>query len=227
MSGAVNYQLTEGISEITLNDGKANVMNLAMLEEIRRAFDRAAQDNAPVILRSSLPGVFSAGFDLNVFKSGDQSALTNLVRTGALLAVHILEHPLPVLGVQAGHAFPMGAFLLLGCDFRISVRGPTKIGLNEVAIGITPPEFAVELARSRLHPAWLNRTVLLGEMFGPEDAVRAGFADHVVDPEDVDQAIGEFIKKARKLDLPSHSRAKKKLRESTLTRVRAAIQAEM
>ena len=39
------------------------------------------------------------------------------------------------------------------------------MGLNEVAIGISPPGFAIELARSRVHPAWLSRTVTLGEMF--------------------------------------------------------------
>lgn len=227
MSGTVDYQLTEGIAVITLNDGKANVMNMAMLEGIRHAFDRAGQDNAPVILKSGIVGVFSAGFDLNVFKSGDKKALTGLVGTGALLAVRILEHPLPVLGIQAGHTFPMGAFLLLACDLRIGVQGPFKIGLNEVAIGITPPEFAIELVRSRLHPSWLYRTVVLGEMFDPEDALKAGFVDRVIDPEDIDQAISQFINLTRHIDLPSHSLAKKKLRANSIARIRAAIEAEM
>ncbi|MBK8199398.1 MAG: crotonase/enoyl-CoA hydratase family protein [Acidobacteria bacterium] len=186
MPERVSYTWNAGISVIALNDGKANIMSPAMLDRLSDALDVAERNGGPVVLRSAVPGVFSAGFDLSVFKSGDRAALQDMVRQGAELAARLLEFPYPVIGLLEGHAYPMGAFLLLASDLRIAARSPLRIGLNEVAIGIVPPAFAIELARSRLHPAWLNRTVVLGEMFGPNDACRAGFVDIVVSPEDLE-----------------------------------------
>ena len=169
MSGLVRYTLVDDVAHITLNDGKVNVMSTAMMNEIDAALERAESEAAMVVLGSAAPGAFSAGFDLKVLAANDAERTIAMMRTEAELALR--------------HACPMGAFLLLACDFRIGVAGPYRIGLNEVTIGIVPPSFAVELARSRLHPAWLSRTVTLGEMYEPDAAVEAGFLDEVVPPE--------------------------------------------
>ncbi len=62
---------------------------------------------------------------------------------------------------------------------------PFRIGLNEVRIGMTVPSFAIEIARQRLLPAYFDRTVVSGAMFGPDEAMTAGFLDRVVAPDDL------------------------------------------
>ena len=157
MTERVTYRSEAGVAYITMDDGKVNVMSTAMLGDLNAALDRAEQDQAIVVLRSARPGIFSAGFDLKVFAANDPVRSLEMVKAGAELALRLMSHPSPTVGVMEGHAFPMGAFLLLGCDVRIGALGKFRMGLNEVAIGIVPPGFAIELARSRLHPAWLNR----------------------------------------------------------------------
>src|SRR5437879_2897960 len=125
--------------------------------------------------------------------SGDTAKSLEMVKAGAELALRLMLHPLPTIGVMEGHAYPMGTFLLLACDVRLGARGAHRMGLNEVAIGISPPGFAIELARSRLHPAWLSRTAVLGEMYEPEDALAAGFLDRVVPPDMIDKTLGDTI----------------------------------
>ena len=44
----------------------------------------------------------------------------------------------PVVAACTGHAVAAGALLLLGCDQRVGPDAPVKIGLNEVAIALTP-----------------------------------------------------------------------------------------
>jgi enoyl-CoA hydratase len=66
-----------------------------------------------------------------------------MVRLGAELAVRVLGFPYPVVTACPGHAYPMGAFLLLASDIRIGADGPYRIGLNEVAIGIPVPTFGL------------------------------------------------------------------------------------
>jgi enoyl-CoA hydratase len=132
-----------------------------MLSDLGTGFDRTEADGVMIVLRSGRPGIFSAGFELNIFAANDAEGSLKMVKTGAELAFGLLAYPLLTIGLMEGHAFPMGMFLLLACDVRIGTRGGHRIGLNEVAIGIAPPRFAIELARSRVHPAWLSRTVTL------------------------------------------------------------------
>jgi enoyl-CoA hydratase len=150
-----------------------------------------------------------------------------MVRAGAELALRLLTFPRPTIGVMEGHAFPMGTFLLLACDLRIGAQGPYRMGLNEVAIGISPPGFAIELARSRLHPAWLNRTVTLGEMYEPADALAAGLLDRVISADDMDDTVASIIAALCALHVPSHGLAKRRLREPTRSAMRAAIDREL
>ena len=70
--------------------------------------------------------------------------------------------------------------VLLVSDVRIGAEGEFKIGLNEVAIGMRLPIFAVEFARYRMPPSAFD-SAILGEVFGPADAVRAGYLDRTSD----------------------------------------------
>ena len=186
MQERMSYVEQEGVASILLDDGKVNAMSTAMLADIASALDRAEKSAEMLVLRSKRPGIFSAGFDLKLFAAGDVERSLEMVKAGAELALRLMSFPLPTIGVMEGHAFPMGTFLLLACDVRLGARGSHRMGLNEVAIGISPPGFAIELARSRLHPSWLSRTVTTGEMYQPDDALIAGLLDRVVPPDTID-----------------------------------------
>jgi enoyl-CoA hydratase len=227
MSDRITYRLKDGVATISMDDGKVNVMSTAMLHGLGAAFDRAERDEAIIVLRSARQGIFSAGFDLKVFAANDPVGSLEMVKAGAELAFRLMTYPFPTLGLMEGHAFPMGTFLLLACDVRIGARGPFRMGLNEVAIGISPPGFAIELARSRLHPAWLSRTVTLGEMFEPNDSVVAGFLDRVVAKEEIEQTVGATLAALKALHAPSHAIAKQRLRGPARTAMRQAIDAEL
>lgn len=227
MPNGVTFEVNDGVARIGLDDGKVNVMSTTMLGEIGAAFDRAEQEAEIAVLRSARPGIFSAGFDLKAFASGDAARSLEMVRAGAELALRLMSFPHPTVGVMQGHAFPMGTFLLLACDVRLGARGPHRMGLNEVAIGIAPPSFAIELARSRLHPAWLSRTATLGEMYEPQEALSAGFLDRVVAPEMVDITLKEIIAALRAIHKPSHATAKKRLRQPVMDAMRMAIDREL
>src|ERR1700722_13931664 len=119
MINRVTYRCEAGVAHITMDDGKVNAMSPAMLHDLDAALDRAQSDKAVVVVRSARAGIFSAGFDLKVFASNDPVRSLEMVKAGAELALRLTSHPSPTVGVMEGHAFPMGAFLLLGCDVRI------------------------------------------------------------------------------------------------------------
>lgn len=227
MQARVSYVEREGVASILLDDGKVNVMSAAMLADIASALDQAEKSAEMLVLRSTRPGIFSAGFDLKVFAAGDAEKSLEMVKAGAELALRLMAFPLPTIGVMEGHAYPMGTFLLLCCDVRLGTRGPHRMGLNEVAIGIAPPGFAIELARSRLHPSWLSRTVTTGEMYEPDDALVAGLLDRVVPSDAIDAELGKIVAALRAIHKPSHAAAKKRLRQATMDAMREAIDREL
>jgi enoyl-CoA hydratase len=223
----VSYRLDGKIARIVMDDGKVNVMSLEMLEALDAAFDRAAADGAVTVLSSAREKIFSAGFDLKVFAAGDAAKSQAMVKAGAELVLKILSFPLPVVGACRGHAYPMGAFLLLASDARIAAEGDYRIGLNEVTIGIPVPSFALELARQRLQPAYLSRTATMGEMFGPREAASAGFFDRVVPAAELDNTATAIAQSLTQVHLPSHATTKRRLRAGAIAAIRNAIDSEL
>jgi enoyl-CoA hydratase len=224
MSGIVSYQVEENIATITIDDGKANAVSFRFIEEVNAALDHAAQDRIVTIL-TGRPGRFSAGFDLSALSKGGEAA-TELVRTGAQLCARLLGFPFPVVIACNGHALALGALLLLAADYRIGIEGNYKIGTNEVAIGMTLPNFGVELARHRLSPVHFGRAVANAEICTPEGAVEAGFLDVVVSEERLMETAIQSAQGLSKLDMTAHYATKLRAREKAISTINEAIEKE-
>jgi len=224
MSSPASYQLKDSVATITMDDGKVNVMSVAMLSALNAALDEALEDRAVVVL-TGRPGTFSAGFDLKTLTAGGPDA-QKMVSMGFELAHRMLSFPTPIIVACNGHAIAMGVFLVLAADYRLGADGPFKIGANEVAIGITMPHFGVEICRQRLAPAHFNRAVIFSEMYSPTDAVPAGFLDRVVPAAELQNEAHKFAAALTKLNMTAHAASKLRLRDQTLKAIRAAIDAD-
>ena len=225
MTDAVSYAHADGVSTIVMNDGKVNAMSVSLMAEISAALDQAENDKAVVVLTGK-PGVFSAGFDLSVFQQGYGPTM-QMLRAGAALNERIFAFPFPVVAACSGHGIAMGSFLLMSSDYRIGADGPFKIGMNEVAIGMTLPYFAIEIARQRLSPAYFHRATILAELYAPKDAVAPGFLDRVVEADQLLDTAHETATALTKLDMKAHVETKLRVRRSSLNALRHMIDAEL
>ncbi len=225
MSELTSYEQADGIATITMDDGKVNALGIAMLGQLHAAFDRAESDGAIVIL-TGREGRFSAGFDLKVFTETPER-LPEMLTLGASLCERILAFPRPVITACTGHGVAAGCFLQLPADLRLGVDGPFQIGLNEVRIGLTMPQWVIELARARLLPAHLDRAVNSAVMYTPTDAVAAGFLDRVVDAGALAASARAAAEELAGLNPEAHRATKLKTRAGVIAAVRAAIAAEL
>lgn len=206
---------------LRLDDGKANALSFAVFEALNAGLDRAAEADKPVVI-AGRPGKFSAGFDLTVMGAGGDP-MFRLLRQGADLAIRLLSFDTPVVLAVSGHALAMGALLCLCADYRIGIAGPYKLGLNEVAIGMTLPWFGVELARSRLEETQLSQAVGLAKIYDPEGAVGAGYLDEVVAGDDLDSRVEEIVAGFAALNMEAHRATKERVREPLLERLHTAL----
>jgi len=220
----VTHESDGTVATITMDDGKVNVLSLQMLMEVNAALDRAVSDRQ-VVLLTGREGIFSAGFDLGVLRTGTYEAI-EMLRAGFELAERLLAFPTPVVVAVPGHAIAMGLFLALAGDHRLGARGPFRLTANEVAIGMTLPHAALEILRHGVAPSHFTRVVLLAEPFTPDDAVTAGMLSTVVEPAELVDAARAVAAAAAALDLDAHLATKRRARADTLRALRAAIEAD-
>ncbi len=220
----VTYDLADGVATVTMDDGKANVMSLAMLTALLDALDRAQDDEAVVVL-SGRERMFSGGYDLAMFdRPAEEIART--LRAGGDVVHRMLGFPMPIVVACTGHAVAQGSFLLLAADVRIAGTGNAKFGLNEVMIGLTIPHYGIEAARHRLSPQWFNRATTTGVLIGPDDALAAGFVDRLVEPQDVLTEARAEAARLTAVDRDAHRATKLRVRGALLAEIRALHDAE-
>jgi enoyl-CoA hydratase len=97
MDTVLQYSCEAGIATLQMDDGKANVISVAMLGALNAALDKAEQE-ARVVLLQGRPGMFSGGFDLAAFKRGGPEVL-EMLEGGARLSERLLAYPLTVIAV--------------------------------------------------------------------------------------------------------------------------------
>ena len=214
-----------GVTRIVMDDGKVNAVSLDLIAELHAAFD-GAREREDIVLLQGRAGMFSAGFDLKYLGSSAEAAV-ELVAASARLAGRIMRHPEPVIAGCTGHAYPMGAFILMSADFTVGVAGDFRLGMNEVAIGLTVPGFALELARYRLSPPWFRRGVSAGRLFSPQEALAAGLLDEIVDAPDLPAALTARAAEYAAVDRAAFRGTKQKMHSEFLRRYDAVIAAEL
>ena len=223
MGGTVKYELNEAVATITLDDGKVNVLGPDMQSAISEALDRAEKDFAKAIVIAGNQRVFSGGFDLSVFQSGDAKAALGMLAGGFELSVRCLTFPAPVIMAATGPAIAMGSFLLLSGDHRIG-QPKTRCQAIEVAIGMTIPIAAIEIMRARLTPAALHRGASMAATFAGDEAVAGGWLDELVEADQVlERAQQVAAEAATTLHPGAHLATKLKARDSALKAIRAGI----
>lgn len=221
MTDPVTYELEDKIAVLTMDDGKANAFAPTMIEALSQAFDRAESEAAAIIL-TGRGGVLSAGFDLKVMREGPEAAAA-MVEAGAQLLLRIYLHPLPVITACTGHAIAAGAIVLLASDVRIGTSGAFSIGLNETSIGMTLPQFGVELARDRLIPGALSAAVQGATLYDPDAAAAIGYLDQVAPADDLAKQARAAAAHYATLDGPSFAGTKLNLRQATVDRIRPTL----
>lgn len=185
-SSPVTLERRDAVLIAHLDDGKANAISLSIIDALMVAIDEAEADPAiSALVLHGRPGRFSAGFDLEVVRSSDLAAISTLVTRGGALVHRLYGCGVPVIAACTGHALAAGALVLLGCDLRIGSDADCKIGLNEVAIGMVLPDWAMTISVERLSRRHLQRAVATARITGSAGAVEAGYLDEVVAPDQV------------------------------------------
>ncbi|MEM1086140.1 MAG: crotonase/enoyl-CoA hydratase family protein [Pseudomonadota bacterium] len=224
MTAPATIKIEDDIATITMDDGKANAINPPMLEALHACLDQAEKE-AKVLIITGREGRFSGGFDLKLMMSLPGDEVKALVDGGGKLAHRLYSFPMPVIAACNGHGVAMGCFILLSCDVRIGTAGAFKIGANETQINMVLPIFASELVKARVADEYKTRSMVFGELFDPETAVKAGYLDQVVEADKLNDTAMAHAEAIKPLSGSSLTGNKRLLREETLANIAASLPA--
>lgn len=223
MSEFTKVEIEDGIATITLDDGKANALGFTMIEHINKALDEA-EAAADVIVMTGREGVMTAGFDLKVMRN-EPDRVMDLVTQGGQMLVRIFVSPKPVLLASTGHGIAAGALLMLSGDYRISMAGDFKYGLNESAIGMVLPPYGMDLARFKLNQKFLDMAVVGADLYGPEMASQIGYTDEVATADKFAARVREKAEYFKTLDAKAYAGNKRHIRQALADKMAADLKA--
>ena len=142
-----------------------------LLERLRDA------NGEPVLLTGS-GDAFSAGLNLKEVASLDLEGMARFLRLLERCMSALYLYPGPTVALVNGHAIAGGCVLTLACDYRVATNdAKTRIGLNEVALGVRFPPRVLRIVRDRVPSASHVPVVLGAELFPPDRAMTHGLVD--------------------------------------------------
>ena len=207
MTNFATLEKFDDVSVLSLDDGKVNVFSIEMLEAINNCLDEVPKDSGALVIRGK-EGIFSAGFDLKTFSSGDMDKISKMSDLGMRFMYDIFTFPRPVVAALTGHTIAMGLFVACGCDYRIGMKGEFVAQANEVRNNMDIPTSIMQIAASRISKKHAYSVLLHADPYPFTEAVEAGMIDELVDETAFESRVMEKATDLATLGHPHYEKTK-------------------
>ncbi|PWU20638.1 MAG: enoyl-CoA hydratase/isomerase family protein [Candidatus Rokuibacteriota bacterium] len=209
----IEHERRGDIAWLRLHHGKANTLDLELLEALASALDKEAESSARGVVITGSRHIFSAGVDLRRLLAEPPSYLDTFLPALDRVFRIALFLPKPVVAAVNGHAIAGGCVLACTCDRRLAARGPGRIGVTELLVGLPFPAVALEALRAVLPPSRLSEAVLTGRTWPLDEAAAIGFVDEVVPADALDERAQIAAEALASIPASSFALAKRHLRQ--------------
>jgi enoyl-CoA hydratase len=223
---SVGYEAKDGVATITLDDGKVNAMAPAFFEALNAALDRAERETPAAVVIAGREGYFSAGLDLKLLPTLAPDQFGRAMVAFGEIMLRVYTFPIPVIAAVTGHAIAGGAFLALACDERYIADGPYKLHINEVAIALPLPTWALVIAQNAIPRRWQTEAILQARPYAPAEALSREIIHGVAAQDAVIVRAHEAVARIAGLDQKAYAAAKSRLRERDVAWARKNLAAE-
>ena len=193
MSEHIEVERGGGRLSIRMNrPERRNAITVAMYAALADAIEAAASDEEVRLITIEGAGEdFTAGNDLADFLAEMPPPGTTDIPVWRFLRA-MTRNEVPVLAAVHGNAVGIGTTMLFHCDLVLAEEG-SRFVMPFVDLGLVP-----EAASSLILPRLAGRRraaryLLLGESFGPEEALEIGLVSHVVPNGQVGAAMASMV----------------------------------
>ena len=186
----ITVEQRDGVALLRMRHGKANALDVEFCRGLVEEFDKLREGPSRAVVLTGQGNIFSAGVDLPRVMAGGPAYVRQLLSGLQVFCESIFAFPKPVVAAINGHAIAGDFVLACMADRRIMARGPARVGLPELLVGVPFPPGPMEIMRFALPPEDLARAMYGGATHEPEPALDRGFIDEIVEPEELlDHAV--------------------------------------
>jgi enoyl-CoA hydratase/carnithine racemase len=176
------FEKKNAIAYVTVNRPKVlNALNMATMEELRRAFHAIKQDAEVrvVILTGAGEKAFIAGADISELARNNPVEAKAYTHQGQSVLNLIENCGKPVIACINGFALGGGCEIAMACTMRLA-SDTAKLGQPEVKLGIIPGYGGTQRLPRLVGKGLAMQLVLAGEMITAQEAHRIGLVNEVV-----------------------------------------------
>jgi enoyl-CoA hydratase len=170
-----------GVAVLQIVHGKANALDIELCEAIAARFEALRTTTVSAVVVTGQGRIFSAGVDLLRLGEGGAPYVRRFLPALHRLYETVFFFPKPVVAAVNGHAIAGGCVLACCADRRIAAHEGGRIGVTELLVGVPFPPMAFEVMRFATAPQHFQDCILSGATFMPEEALRRGLVDEVVE----------------------------------------------
>jgi enoyl-CoA hydratase len=179
---AVSLEKQGKVGVIHLNRPPMNSYDKAFIDELNGAIDELRFDEAlaAAVVTSDNPKVFSAGADIDMFKTASLPfKYAFIVHTHEVLR-KLEQTPKVIVAAIGGHALGGGLEIALACDLRFAAEGDYRVGLPEVSLGILPGAGGTQRLPRLIGKARAMDLMARGERITPQEALEIGLVNRLL-----------------------------------------------
>lgn len=187
---AVNYSHNNTVATVTLNDGKGNVLDHVMMEELQAQLDAwSGNKDLKLIIFQGEGKHFSFGASVEEHQKEFAAAM---LRAFHKLFYTLRELSIPTLAKISGQCLGGGMELALMCNFMFADQ-TAKLGQPEILLGVFPPPASI-LLPEKIGLARAEEWLITGRTVTAEEAHRVGLiAALYADRAEMEQKTTEWI----------------------------------
>ncbi len=213
----VRVTIKDKLAIVTMDNGKSNALNAAMITELAELMRNIAADTAiGGVLLTGKDHFFSAGLDLIELYAYNDEEAKDFWQLFLNFIQELIAFPKPLVAAINGHSPAGGCVLALACDARVMAEGKYIIGLNEVPVGIIVPNRIFQLYAFWLGEAKAARYLLEGKLMNPQEALDSALVDEVVNSESILTMAERRIRKYMAFEPVTWSKSKIHIRKALL-----------
>jgi len=205
------------IAHLQLDNGKANTLTHNVICSLREALGELQKnkDVRGVVLCGKFP-FFSAGLDVVELNGYNEAQIERFWGDFSALLHDFILFDKPIAAAITGHSPAGGCVLAICCDTRVMAEGPFQIGLNEVPVGIVPPESIFKLYSFWIGERHAYQNLLSGRLLTTEEALKQGLVDEVVALEEVIARAEARLKPLMQMPPETWGKSKRQFRKGLL-----------
>lgn len=188
----IEYAFNDAVARLILDDGKGNVLDHIMMEELQKAFnDFAKQPDLKLLTFEGAGKHFSFGASVEEHQKEYAAAM---LRGFHQLFFSLRDLAIPTLAKISGQCLGGGMELAIMCNFLFADK-TAKLGQPEIVLGVFPPPASIILPE-KIGLARAEDLLLTGRSITAEEAKSIGLVNEVFDDRAaLDAGVDQWIEK--------------------------------